>query len=247
MPRRRRSCAVRSRRSCQANGSRMRLRPRAQEQLGIGTIVTHLGENDSLSDDARAVSAHYLGVIDAVRATGPQRADCRHTDAPRARHRPRARPRPAAPAGGARRRHRQPRLARHGELALRRPDARSVPSAASALGACGYRRARPPHRRRLRSGLVSLVHAAPRRAPRRISRSFSGISWSVRAKQAHAVCTCPPAYHRRRRRAPRPAGTTPPRETSRFAARRTPTVTSVDVRPRPPPGGASSPIGASAS
>ncbi len=43
---------------------------RAQEQLGIGTILTHLGENVSKVEDARAVAAHYLMVMDAVHAGG---------------------------------------------------------------------------------------------------------------------------------------------------------------------------------
>ena len=43
---------------------------RAQEQLGIGTIFTHLGENVSRAEDARAVAAHYVTVMDAVHAGG---------------------------------------------------------------------------------------------------------------------------------------------------------------------------------
>jgi proline dehydrogenase len=43
---------------------------RAQERLGIGTIFTHLGENVATIDDARAVTDHYVMVMDAVRATG---------------------------------------------------------------------------------------------------------------------------------------------------------------------------------
>jgi proline dehydrogenase len=43
---------------------------RAQEQRGIGTIFTHLGENVSDADDARAVAAHYVSVMDQVRAAG---------------------------------------------------------------------------------------------------------------------------------------------------------------------------------
>ena len=43
---------------------------RAQEQLGVGTIFTHLGENVARVDDAQAVAAHYLMVMDAVRAAG---------------------------------------------------------------------------------------------------------------------------------------------------------------------------------
>jgi len=43
---------------------------RAQEQLGIGTIFTHLGENVTEVGDARGVAEHYLGVIDAVHAGG---------------------------------------------------------------------------------------------------------------------------------------------------------------------------------
>ena len=43
---------------------------RAQERLGIGTILTHLGENVTQVDEARAVAAHYLMVMDAVRASG---------------------------------------------------------------------------------------------------------------------------------------------------------------------------------
>jgi proline dehydrogenase len=43
---------------------------RTQQQLGIGTIFTHLGENVTQADDARAVAAHYLMVMDAVHASG---------------------------------------------------------------------------------------------------------------------------------------------------------------------------------
>jgi proline dehydrogenase len=43
---------------------------RAQEQRGIGTIFTHLGENVTHADDARAVAAHYVMVMDAVRSSG---------------------------------------------------------------------------------------------------------------------------------------------------------------------------------
>ena len=43
---------------------------RAQEHRGIGTIFTHLGENVTRIEDARAVAAHYIGVMDAVRADG---------------------------------------------------------------------------------------------------------------------------------------------------------------------------------
>jgi len=43
---------------------------RAQERLGIGTIFTHLGENVAHVADARAVTAHYVTVMDAVHAGG---------------------------------------------------------------------------------------------------------------------------------------------------------------------------------
>jgi proline dehydrogenase len=43
---------------------------RVQERLGIGTIFTHLGENVATVDDARAVTDHYVMVMDAVRAIG---------------------------------------------------------------------------------------------------------------------------------------------------------------------------------
>jgi proline dehydrogenase len=43
---------------------------RAQERLGIGTIFTHLGENVAHIEDARAVAAHYVAVMDAVHAAG---------------------------------------------------------------------------------------------------------------------------------------------------------------------------------
>jgi proline dehydrogenase len=43
---------------------------RAQEQLGIGTIVTHLGENVAHVGDADAVADHYMTVMDAVRSGG---------------------------------------------------------------------------------------------------------------------------------------------------------------------------------
>ena len=43
---------------------------RAQELLGVGTIFTHLGENVLRVEDARAVAAHYVTVMDAVRVAG---------------------------------------------------------------------------------------------------------------------------------------------------------------------------------
>ena len=43
---------------------------RAQQQLRIGTIFTHLGENVASVDDARAVAAHYVQVMDAVQSGG---------------------------------------------------------------------------------------------------------------------------------------------------------------------------------
>jgi proline dehydrogenase len=43
---------------------------RAQERLGVGTILTHLGENVTRVEDARAVAAHYVTVMDAVHAAG---------------------------------------------------------------------------------------------------------------------------------------------------------------------------------
>jgi proline dehydrogenase len=43
---------------------------RAQEQLGIDTIFTHLGENVTHVDDAHAVAAHYVQVMNAVQARG---------------------------------------------------------------------------------------------------------------------------------------------------------------------------------
>jgi proline dehydrogenase len=42
----------------------------AQEQRGIGTIFTHLGENVARVDEARAVASHYMSVMDAVRGGG---------------------------------------------------------------------------------------------------------------------------------------------------------------------------------
>jgi proline dehydrogenase len=39
---------------------------RLQEQQGVATIVTHLGENVADVNDARAVADHYMGVMDAV-------------------------------------------------------------------------------------------------------------------------------------------------------------------------------------
>src|SRR5919197_1415605 len=41
---------------------------RVQEQRGIGTIFTHLGENVTSVADADEVAAHYLHVMDAVQA-----------------------------------------------------------------------------------------------------------------------------------------------------------------------------------
>ena len=42
----------------------------AQQRLGIGTIFTQLGENVGQADDARRIAAHYVTVMDAVRADG---------------------------------------------------------------------------------------------------------------------------------------------------------------------------------
>jgi len=43
---------------------------RLQEQLGIGTIFTQLGENVTQAEDANRVAAHYVTVMDAVQAAG---------------------------------------------------------------------------------------------------------------------------------------------------------------------------------
>ncbi|HEX5107016.1 MAG TPA: proline dehydrogenase family protein [Vicinamibacterales bacterium] len=43
---------------------------RAQQQLGIGTIFTHLGENVSHVADTTAVAEHYVDVMNAVQAGG---------------------------------------------------------------------------------------------------------------------------------------------------------------------------------
>jgi proline dehydrogenase len=43
---------------------------RAQEQRGVGTIFTQLGENVANAGDAHAVAEHYLMVMDAVRDAG---------------------------------------------------------------------------------------------------------------------------------------------------------------------------------
>jgi proline dehydrogenase len=45
---------------------------RAQEQLGIGTIFTKLGENLTRAQEAEEVTQHYLDVIDQVHAKGLQ-------------------------------------------------------------------------------------------------------------------------------------------------------------------------------
>jgi proline dehydrogenase len=43
---------------------------RSQEQRGVGTILTHLGENVTNAGDAHAVADHYLMVMEAVRDGG---------------------------------------------------------------------------------------------------------------------------------------------------------------------------------
>jgi proline dehydrogenase len=42
----------------------------AQQRQGIGTIFTRLGENLTRAEDAEAVTAHYLEVLDVVAAAG---------------------------------------------------------------------------------------------------------------------------------------------------------------------------------
>jgi len=42
----------------------------AQDRQGIGTIFTKLGENLTRLDEAEAVTAHYLDVLDRIRASG---------------------------------------------------------------------------------------------------------------------------------------------------------------------------------
>ena len=42
----------------------------AQQQQGIATILTRLGENVTRADEAEAVTRHYLEVLDAVHAAG---------------------------------------------------------------------------------------------------------------------------------------------------------------------------------
>src|SRR5262250_2383290 len=41
-----------------------------QQAQGIGTIFTKLGENVTSRDEANAVCAHYLDVLEKVRASG---------------------------------------------------------------------------------------------------------------------------------------------------------------------------------
>ena len=42
----------------------------AQQKLGVGTILTRLGENLTRVDDAEEVTRHYLDVLDKVKAAG---------------------------------------------------------------------------------------------------------------------------------------------------------------------------------
>ena len=41
-----------------------------QQTLGVGTILTHLGENLTRADEAEEVTRHYLDVLDKVKAAG---------------------------------------------------------------------------------------------------------------------------------------------------------------------------------
>ena len=43
---------------------------RRQEELGVHTILTHLGENLTRLDEAEGVTQHYLDVLDRVKAAG---------------------------------------------------------------------------------------------------------------------------------------------------------------------------------
>src|SRR6185436_15978897 len=42
----------------------------AQQKQGIGTILTKLGENVTSREEANGVTAHYLDVLDKIRASG---------------------------------------------------------------------------------------------------------------------------------------------------------------------------------
>jgi len=43
---------------------------RASKELGVGTVLTHLGENLNSADEALAVTQHYLDALERVRASG---------------------------------------------------------------------------------------------------------------------------------------------------------------------------------
>ena len=71
MPRRRPSCAARSRRSCQGSSSTPRWPPRIRKNSGgSGRSSRTLARTWPRAEDARAVAAHYVAVMDAVRARG---------------------------------------------------------------------------------------------------------------------------------------------------------------------------------
>src|SRR5215210_6103440 len=53
-----------------------------EQQRGIGTILTHLGETLTQASQAEAVTAHYLDVLDRIRGGGqPATANTPHVDA----------------------------------------------------------------------------------------------------------------------------------------------------------------------
>ena len=91
----------------------------------ITTILTRLGENLTKLDEAEEVTAHYLDVLDSREAAGPRRADLREAHAARSRSRRRASVSATSIASSthAEQARQHTGLDRHGELAIRRPDA----------------------------------------------------------------------------------------------------------------------------
>ena len=198
-----------------ASGSRTRCAAaRELQPQGITTILTALGENLTTAEEAEEVTQHYLDVFDKVAAAG---LDAQISVKPTQlgldldRGDVRAQPRSAART---RRAAQQLPVDRHGELAVRRSDARAVPARAGEVAAHRHRapglpvshgegrriadpaRARDPDRQ----GRVS---RAAGRSPIRRSRTSTRTSTSCasgccrpRRSAPARCCTSPPTTWR---------------------------------------------------
>ena len=169
----------------------------AQQANGIGTIFTKLGENLTRVEDAEEVTLHYLDVLDKVKAAGlraqisvkPTQLGLDLDQELCFRNLQRLIDRAE--------RARQLRLDRHGELAVRRSDARPVPPHARAVAAHRHRAAGVPVSDEGRRRVAGAARRGDPARQGRISRAAVGrVSEEGRRRREFLRAVVPPARRR---------------------------------------------------